>query len=87
MKRPREAARSERPVTARLKGRERLPADLSVDPAAEGLGEQGGSQEMAPLAPTAPSPPDKAEKPAPASRSSLHVPREGRRRKYQTWLF
>jgi N12 class adenine-specific DNA methylase/predicted RNA methylase len=87
VKNPRQAARSERPVTARLKERERLPAEPSVDCAAEELEEQRRVEEPAPLPPPPPVSERIEKSVAVAPRSSLHVPREGRRRKYQKWLF
>jgi N12 class adenine-specific DNA methylase len=87
VKQPRQAARAERPVTARLKERERMPAAASVAGAAEEFRQEGGVREMAPSPPT-PTPAEKeAEEPAGAPKTSLHVPREGRRRKYQRWMF
>ena len=82
VKMPREAARSERPVTARIKERERVTADEEIE-------EQGGAEVPAPLPLLPPPATERAEKPAAAaSRPGLHVPREGRRRKkYQKWLF
>ena len=78
MKRPGAAARSERPVTARVrKEAERVPAvDLAPEPA-EG---QGGEKGTAPA----------EERPAPAPaapKAATHAPREVRRRRYQKWLF
>ena len=78
VKRPGAATRSERPVTSRLLRRaESVP---SVDLAPEPPEEQGEEKAAAPI----------KESPALAPlipKSIVHAPREGRRRRYQKWLF
>jgi hypothetical protein len=78
VKRPGAATRSERPVTARI--RKRAETAPSVDLAPVPSEEQG---ERKAAVPTKESPALVPSVPKPAT----HAPREGRRRRYQKWLF
>ncbi len=84
VKKPRQAARAERPVTARVRERELPPVlpSVEVEPdvsQAKGREEDGAPQAVIPREEPRP-------KPAPP-RTSLREPPEGRRKRYQKWLF
>ncbi|MFO0890977.1 MAG: DEAD/DEAH box helicase family protein [Isosphaeraceae bacterium] len=84
VKKPRQAPRSERPVTARVRNREG-PKVLShpvAEPEVIAVEEPRGETISQPSAPPEVPP----SRPIP-SRSGFRGPPEGRRRKYQKWLF
>jgi hypothetical protein len=77
-KRPGTAARAERPVTARV--REKAEAAQVVETLPEPAEGQGGAVEEVP-------PPARPAAVPPAPKPARHGPPEGRRRRYQKWLF
>ncbi len=83
----RPAARSERTVATRPEDRESAPAALGDEGVAGPRAGRGGCSEGVAIPPPPSPAPEWASRPISPSMSSLHVPREGRRRKYQKWLF